>query len=426
MTSLGCPTGIQAQIIITEVYPAPTSGEKEWIELYNRGIDAIDLHNWYLTDLLSTPAVIYTFFNSVLLPPNNYLILNLDVTKLNNTSDGVLLYNQAQVEINKMTYDSSETGKSWHYNLFTSTWHSDVPNPGSGFVLPSPTPTPTVTPTTTPTPTSPAPTPTPTATPTPTTIPFDTSVIKLSELHPCPTNSQPEWFEIYNSQSSVVTLSDWYILDAANHRFTFSATLGGNQYKVIELSTSLMNNSGDTITLYTKSGQALTTVTFGACQSDLSFSLSNNQWSFSDATPGQSNPLLKTSAGGSSPESTFTPASAAYLIGTELLPSPEAVISQSATLAPHISKPTYSGPPPLLISTVPLTASEAASIIAQNASQATQSALALGTSLFPTDPARQPIRKFISMVTGVAGIGLLSWKGWQYYQSKATRVEDML
>ena len=46
-----------AKLFINEIYPAPHTGEKEWIELYNPNSAAVDLTGWKLTDNSSTTTL---------------------------------------------------------------------------------------------------------------------------------------------------------------------------------------------------------------------------------------------------------------------------------------------------------------------------------------------------------------------------------
>lgn len=62
-TSSGNTTAPTA-LLINEIYPAPRTGEKEWIELYNPNSAAVDLTGWKLTDNSST-TTLYGAINAV-------------------------------------------------------------------------------------------------------------------------------------------------------------------------------------------------------------------------------------------------------------------------------------------------------------------------------------------------------------------------
>jgi hypothetical protein len=116
--------------------------------------------------------------------------------------------------------------------------------------IPTATPFPTETPIPVPTITS---IPTLEPTQTPTLIPeIDYQNIYISEVYPYPQTDEHEWVELYNGNSNEVNLEHWYIDDMENGGSTpksFSLKLDPNTYGVIELSSSLFNNSGDSVRL---------------------------------------------------------------------------------------------------------------------------------------------------------------------------------
>ena len=174
---------VSAQVIINEVYPNPNTGEDEWVELYNTTNQSIDLIDWKLWDLESSPGVAIQFDQSTILEAAGFLIVDLHNT-LNNTGDTLLLKNPQDELIDTLGYTASTKGKSWardpsnHAVLFET-----VPTKGEANVVP--TPTPTSTPATTPNSTILSPT--------------------LSEITACPDDSA-EWVELYNPHDTVLPL----------------------------------------------------------------------------------------------------------------------------------------------------------------------------------------------------------------------------
>lgn len=82
--------------------------------------------------------------------------------------------------------------------------------------------------------------------------PSDTPVnnIFISEVMMDPPVGEYEWVEIYNSSDFSISLSNWYIDDIENAGSapkSFSLTIAANQYAVVELSSSMFNNDGDTV-----------------------------------------------------------------------------------------------------------------------------------------------------------------------------------
>ena len=174
------PTQAQTQIIINEVFPAPTQ-DKEWIELYNPSTQEVKLTDWLLEDQLSSPATIFAFTDQTI-PAQELLVVELPSAKLNNSADGVTLKDSAAAIIDQMSYPNSKTDYSWSRDSLGN-WQLTPPTKNSSNTFPSPTPYSTPLPTPTPSPLlspSPASTPTsiapiittPATTPTPTQTPI--------------------------------------------------------------------------------------------------------------------------------------------------------------------------------------------------------------------------------------------------------------
>lgn len=115
-------------VVLNEFMANPTGADDalmpggEWVELYNKGNWAIDLSGWYLTDVLATPhSLAITATNSstgsTMIPAHGYLVVyrNHDGSfELNNSNDGVRLYNQISVLIDSYNYlDSITENKTW-------------------------------------------------------------------------------------------------------------------------------------------------------------------------------------------------------------------------------------------------------------------------------------------------------------------------
>jgi len=117
-------------LVINEIMYAPSSGEPEWVELYNKTVEPINLKKWKLGDnaamttitnndafvqpssfiVLSKDSSITNFFPSV----KNFIVLNLPA--LNNTGDAVVLKDSLSVLIDSLSYmpdwGGSSDGKS--------------------------------------------------------------------------------------------------------------------------------------------------------------------------------------------------------------------------------------------------------------------------------------------------------------------------
>lgn len=254
-----------ASLKINEIYPAPSLGEYEWVEIYNDENIDIDLSQYSITD--STNKKIK--FTNIIIPPLSFEIATASGVLNNNDGDTVFLKNILGEIIEIATYSAS----------FDSTkTYTKCPNGnGSWFVLNTLTKnysnetacqilTPTLEPILTLTPTliivpmersedpTPIASPEPTAkagtTPTSTLIPIDN--IYISEVMANPPIGEKEWVEIYNDNDFSVSLNNWYIDDLENGGSTpkiFSLEIGAKSYGVFGLTSSMFNNEGDSVRL---------------------------------------------------------------------------------------------------------------------------------------------------------------------------------
>lgn len=170
-----------ASIYISEIYPAPKTGDKEWVEIYSNEENSIDLSNYYIQDLAGNKIST----NGIILNPNTYVSV-LSSNILNNSGDTVYLKNSENLIVDTVIYPSIESEKSYTFCPLQDQWikntvsskdqaNYDICEPY--FITPSPTPTNTPIPTRTPTPTK---------TPTPSTTPA-VSGVELLRASPTPT-----------------------------------------------------------------------------------------------------------------------------------------------------------------------------------------------------------------------------------------------
>ena len=120
--------GFSASIImINEVMYNPANGEPEWVEIYNTSSDSINLENWSIADILTTPATA-TINQQIYIPAKSFLvlvkdssiqnyhqaiplkILLLSLPVLNNDRDGIVLKDNRGLTIDSLFYDNSWGG----------------------------------------------------------------------------------------------------------------------------------------------------------------------------------------------------------------------------------------------------------------------------------------------------------------------------
>lgn len=115
-------------IIINEIMYAPTGGEPEWLEIYNRSDSVINLHNWRIADKVSSPIIIDTTFY---IQPQEYLIISSDesihdfytitspvivinLPSLNNSGDDLKLLDSLKRNIDSLNYNPTWGGQDGH------------------------------------------------------------------------------------------------------------------------------------------------------------------------------------------------------------------------------------------------------------------------------------------------------------------------
>ena len=113
------------QVFITEFMYDPPESQPEYIELYNRGPDAVNMENWRLSDSNNYKAVISDA--AKILPPDQYVVLTSDAIpdwsniqsismhsrfpSLNNGSDQIKIYRSDGVLMDSLKYSSAFGGK---------------------------------------------------------------------------------------------------------------------------------------------------------------------------------------------------------------------------------------------------------------------------------------------------------------------------
>ena len=168
---------MEAQILINEIHPSPTSGS-EWIELWlTNETEAISLEGFSIFD---NTRQIYEFTNEHFI--NQLLVIEL--SGLNNDGDSVILKNTENETLDSFTYDKTEKGLSWSRC-----------EPNNTFILTSPSRNlinPTIT-------NSPTPIATPTVNLTPTLTPTLTQIITNSPTPAITPNTKPSEKPLLNA-----------------------------------------------------------------------------------------------------------------------------------------------------------------------------------------------------------------------------------
>jgi len=123
------PGFAQNIIKLNEVMYNPADGNSEWVELVNVSNDSINIKNWLISDVLSTPTKNFITSEEVFIAPSEFFIVAKDTSfnsvypntnvkafytnfgSLGNTSDGVIIYDFRNGIIDSLFYRSSWGGK---------------------------------------------------------------------------------------------------------------------------------------------------------------------------------------------------------------------------------------------------------------------------------------------------------------------------
>ncbi|MDP2036168.1 MAG: lamin tail domain-containing protein, partial [Ignavibacteria bacterium] len=133
------PGYLAGTVLLNEVMYNPLNGEPEWIELYNASSFDVDLEDWSITDVLTTPQKLKIQAKDFIFPSKTYLVVAKDSTvkafhktiggrliisafaNLNNDADGVVIKDSRDVTIDSLLYDKTwgtEAGKSLERIVF--------------------------------------------------------------------------------------------------------------------------------------------------------------------------------------------------------------------------------------------------------------------------------------------------------------------
>ena len=118
-------------IVVNEIMYSPSNGEPEWVELFNNSNTTINLKDWSITDVITTPVSI-VIDEDVIMSPGSYLTLAKDISvldyhrlipslvyeislpNLNNDIDGIVLKDSRGAVIDSVLYNSDWGGTAGH------------------------------------------------------------------------------------------------------------------------------------------------------------------------------------------------------------------------------------------------------------------------------------------------------------------------
>lgn len=281
-------------IYLSEIYPAPTSDEEEFIELYNAGTESVDLSEWILADASGKKYVIdSTDFMTTVIDDGGYFVISQSISSLylNNSGDSVYLYQPNEQEQDYVEYAQSETGWSWSSIEDEWQWSSVITEGSENQLSPSEVSALEIE-------ESEENEGTDTSSDEET---IDESKLQssdsmyISELLPNPEglDSTDEWIEVFNSGDEAIYLGGWKLTDESTYYSIEDVTIEAGEYMVFEVGETgiSLNNSGDTIYLIDPYSVIIHGTTYTSATESESWNYTEDgQWAWSSVlTPGEEN-----------------------------------------------------------------------------------------------------------------------------------------
>lgn len=288
-------------IVINETYPAPPTGQNEWVELYNRTTSTIDLTGLLLLNIDGGKFVTTTLSGT--LTAGGYLAIEDITGSLNNSGDTVVLQKAATI-ISQTVYGSFDSSESWArtdsgdyartIQITKGAANAIVVKPASNsgassYVAKTETPAATTTATST----------AATATSSPSVIDYKDKII-INEIFPNPVGSDNEEFiELKNLSGQDIALNGFYLSDNTKIKHLIKAAdqiiLSAGGLAIIKRTTSgvALNNSGfEVVNLFDPEGELLDRVTYEAAKSEgqAYAKTESGEWRWTPTpTPGEEN-----------------------------------------------------------------------------------------------------------------------------------------
>jgi len=292
-------------IVISEIGAYETS-DHEWLEIFNKGAEQVDLTNWkfyedqtnhrlsaWQNDLIIDPGEYAVMANKADLFKQKYpdftgTIIDSSWSSLREDGEEIALKNASGETIEDFTYlpcpDTSLQRVDLNLNDYTTAnWQVHASGNSAGRANEFPSTPPTEPPPDNPPPDNPPPDkPPPDEPPPPDNPPPDnppplklqksnTKIISsgtlvINEFVSDPADGEVEWIELFNKNVFDIDLTGWKIIDGSGAETFLSGTIGSNfdnKFLVINSPKGKLNNSGDIIILKNKENNIIDAVSYG-------------------------------------------------------------------------------------------------------------------------------------------------------------------
>lgn len=101
-------TSSNFEVSLSEIYPAPNSGEKEWVEVFNPNSQSVDLTNWKFADAAGNKKSL-----SGAISANSWAYFEYSSGWLNNSGDTVGLLDATGNSVENYSYSEIGKGLAW-------------------------------------------------------------------------------------------------------------------------------------------------------------------------------------------------------------------------------------------------------------------------------------------------------------------------
>jgi len=229
------PGSREGELVISEIYANPSSGEAEWVEVFNPGPGSVNIEGWQISEII--PDIKFNTISNdpLFISPGKYFLVTTDtgyVNKisdaksfqvnfgnLNNSGDGIILADKYSLHIDSVYYDFSLAGYSLEkLNSSGDTrWINSISpqksTPGFSNSIDK-------------------------------YVPHDFGAIIINEILYEPLTGKPEFIEIYNNARHDLSITG-FNLEVNNNSYPLYGTefiISANQFFVIATDSSFLKS----------------------------------------------------------------------------------------------------------------------------------------------------------------------------------------
>lgn len=249
--SMAEKSALYTHIVINEILPVPAEGEKEWIELYNASSSTIDLSGVSIKDEI---GVIATTTQQI--APFGYIVIELTKSVLNNTGDGIFLFDQENL-VASVVYGNAKTEQRDIASV--PALGQSIMRRDNGVYVIADTPTKGEK-------NSSATQESVTSTSTSHVVVAAVAkgTVLINEFVSDPADHAEEFIELSNISEETIDLTGWFIEDSSETKTVLTGMIAPKGFFVIEKPKGALNNTGDEIILYTTTHEEIDRVAYGS------------------------------------------------------------------------------------------------------------------------------------------------------------------